>query len=127
MTTAVASMVPNATFFVELVLFGALVGVMARYVIPAIRNGVRHRQDEIAHARSRADSDAAEAHRLLADVRAEADTILAEARREGHRIRVVAREVADGIVAEAKRRAHAIAPENQVSPPPQGAAFTRTP
>ncbi|HEX5268228.1 MAG TPA: hypothetical protein VFW24_15790 [Acidimicrobiales bacterium] len=123
MTIAVASMMPNATFFVELALFGAVAGVIARYVVPPLRDGVRRRQDEIADARGAADTDAAEARRLLADARAEAETIRAEARREGHRIRLVSREVADGIVAEAKRRTQeTAAPPDRPTRTPRRAA-----
>jgi F-type H+-transporting ATPase subunit b len=102
--TTVASLMPNATFFVEVALFAAVLGFITRFVVPPIHQAMRRRQEEIDTARSAASADSAEAREILAAARAEADGILDEARREGHRVRVVAREVADGLVAEASRR-----------------------
>jgi F-type H+-transporting ATPase subunit b len=103
-SATVASLIPNATFFVEVVLFATVLGLMARFVVPPIRQAMQRRQEEIDAARRAAAAESAEARETLATARAEAEQILSDARREGHRIRLVAREVADGVAAEAARR-----------------------
>ena len=108
MLAAVTSLVPNATFFVELALFAGVVWVVARFVVPPVRSAMHRRQAEIDHARHTAEADTAAARDLLTHARAEAHEIVAQARREGHRIRAVSREVADGIVAQAQRRAEPV-------------------
>ena len=117
MFAAVTSLVPNATFFAELAMFGVVVWVVASFVVPQLRSAMHRRQAEIDQARHTADTDAAAARELLARARAEAEEILTEARREGHRIRAVSREVADGILAEAQRRAGAVSHEWQIPGP----------
>src|SRR4051812_44442345 len=94
-------LVPNATFFVEVVLFFVLLGVLAKWVLPPITKAVSERQD----AFRRRLTEAEEAAERLAAAEADYQKALAEARHEAGRIREEAREQGAAVIAEARQRA----------------------
>jgi len=86
-------LVPNATFFVEVVAFGIILGVLWRYVIPPIQRAIVERQeriqaefDEARDAKERAEQAEAEHKASLDEARAEASRIREEARAKGRQI-----------------------------------------
>ena len=94
-------LVPNATFFVEVVLFFVLLGVLAKWVLPPITDAVTRRQEALR----RRLTDAEEAAERLAAAEADYQQALAEARHEAGRIREEAREQGAAAIAEARQRA----------------------
>jgi F-type H+-transporting ATPase subunit b len=86
MTTAGIFLLPNATFFVELVVFLIIVFVLAKYVLPPLNKAVTQRQEQIRssmEAAERARTDAAQAdderRAALEGARQQAREILATA------------------------------------------------
>ena len=94
-------LVPNATIFVEVVLFFVLLGVLAKWVLPPITDAVAQRQKAI---RDRV-AEAEEAKKRLASAEADYQKALAEARHEASRIREDAREKGAAVIAEARQQA----------------------
>ena len=94
-------LVPNATIFVEVVLFFVLLGVLTKWILPPVVNAVQERQ-EMARARL---AEAEEASRRLAEAEAGYQKALAEARHEAGRIREEARAQGAAVIAEARERA----------------------
>lgn len=94
-------LVPNATIFVEVVLFFVLLGVLSKWILPPVMNAVQERQ-EMARARL---AEAEEASKRLAEAEADYQKALAEARHEAGRIREQAREQGAAAIAEARERA----------------------
>lgn len=81
--------VPNATFFVELILFIIVLGIVAKFVLPPIQKVMRDRDESVRKEQDSAESARREAARLeadrlkaLADARAKAREILQDASRE---------------------------------------------
>ena len=100
-------LLPNATFLVELAIFGLIVFILAKWVIPPINKAMTQRQELIkaqfeeaakAKAEARASQEANQAE--LAAARAEASRIREEAREQGAQIVAQHREQA---VVEADR------------------------
>lgn len=94
-------LVPNATIFVEVVLFFVLLGVLAKWVLPPIVGAVTERQETI---RMRL-VEAEEAKKRLASAEADYQKALADARHEASRIREEAREQGANAIAEARQQA----------------------
>jgi len=94
-------LVPNATIFVEVVLFFVLLGVLAKWVLPPITKAVAERQETI---RMRL-VEAEEAKKRLASAEADYQQALADARHEASRIREEARERGAAVIAEARQQA----------------------
>ena len=94
-------LVPNATFFVEVVLFFVLLGVLAKWVLPPVAKAIAERQEII---RTRL-LEAEEAKKSLASAEADYQQALADARHEAARIREEARERGAAVIAEARQRA----------------------
>jgi F-type H+-transporting ATPase subunit b len=94
-------LVPNATFLVEILVFGLLVFILAKWVIPPINKAMTDRQEKIRAqfeeaAKAKADAQAAEESHQAA---------LAEARQEAAKIREEAREQGAQIVAQHREQA----------------------
>ncbi len=86
-------LVPNGTFLFELLAFGVVMFILAKYVIPPINKAMTDRQekikaqfDEAAQAKADAESTESDLKAQLADARAEASRIREEAREQGAQI-----------------------------------------
>ena len=84
-------LLPNATFFAEVVAFLVVVGVLAKKALPAINQQLVERQEHIRQGLAAGD----EGRRILVDSRQEAERILDEARREGRALVEQAAQVAE--------------------------------
>lgn len=94
-------LLPNATFLVELAIFGLIVFILAKWVIPPINKAMTQRQelikaqfDEAAKARAEAQASQEANQAELAAARAEAARIREEAREQGAQIVAQHREQA---------------------------------
>lgn len=101
--TAMASnfLVPNATFFVELIAFAIMFFLLARYVIPPINKAMTARQEAIR----KEFAEAEEAKKNANDAEAEFKAQIADARKEAAKIREHAREEGAQIIAEMREQA----------------------
>jgi len=95
MTTAGIFLLPNGTFFVELIIFIVLVVIMGKKIIPPVTAALSERQDRIrasldAADQARADAVAADDERraVLEAARASAREVVAEANRTAEAVRV---------------------------------------
>ena len=93
MTTGSILLLPNGTFFVELVIFVVLVVIISKKIIPPINKALAER-----HERVRASLDAAD--------QARADAVAADDERRA--VLEEARQTAREVVAEANRTAEAV-------------------
>jgi F-type H+-transporting ATPase subunit b len=96
-------LVPNATFFVELVAFALLLFLLGKYVIPPINRAMTRRQDAIREQFAELDEAKSEAHAAEEEFKSQ----IADARHEAARIREEAREQGAQIVAEMREQAQA--------------------
>ena len=94
-------LLPNATFLVELAIFGLIVFILAKWVIPPINKAMTQRQelikaqfDEAAKAKAEAQASQEANQAELAAARAEAARIREEAREQGAQIVAQHREQA---------------------------------
>ncbi|MDN5915976.1 MAG: F0F1 ATP synthase subunit B [Pseudonocardia sp.] len=94
-------LLPNATFFVELVLFLVLFFVMARFVVPPLAKAMRDREEMVRKAAR----DREEATKELRQAEVRYQSELSDARVEAARIRDEARAEAQGIRDEMRRTA----------------------
>ena len=94
-------LVPNATFLVELVAFGIIVWILAKFVIPPVNRAMERRQEAIREQFAELDEAKDEAHKAEEEYKAQ----LAEARQAANKIREEAREQGNQIIAEAKEKA----------------------
>jgi F-type H+-transporting ATPase subunit b len=94
-------LVPNGTFFVELIAFAIIFFILAKYVVPPINKAMTARQDAIRQEFADADEAKKKAHSAEEEFKAQ----LADARKEAARIRDEAREQGTSIIAEAKEQA----------------------
>jgi len=94
-------LIPNATFFVELIAFVLILGILGRYVLPRIQGSMRERQ---AIIRQQMD-DAEETKRQLAEAQKKYQEALNEARTEAAQIRENARAEAQRTVEDLRRQA----------------------
>lgn len=83
-------LIPNGTFIVELIIFGIVLLIMWRYVMPPILTALQERADRVA----RTAKEQEEATAKLGEAEARFETELAEARKKAGEIRGEAR--ADG-------------------------------
>jgi F-type H+-transporting ATPase subunit b len=95
MTTASIFLLPNGTFFVELIIFIVLVLIMGKKIIPPVTAALAERQERIrasldAADQARADAAAADDERraVLEDARQKARGVVAEANRSAEAVRV---------------------------------------
>ena len=95
MTTASIFLLPNGTFFVELVIFVVLIVIIGKKIIPPINAAMTERQERVrasldAADQARADAMAADDERraVLEEARQTARQVVAEANRTAEAVRV---------------------------------------
>ena len=81
-------LVPNGTFFVELIAFGIIVWILAKFVIPPINRAMTARQEAIRKEFAELDEAKDDAHKAEEEFKAQ----IADARHEAAKIREEARE-----------------------------------
>jgi F-type H+-transporting ATPase subunit b len=94
-------LVPNGTFFVELLAFALLLFLLAKYVIPPINRAMTARQEAIREQFAELDEAKSEAHAAEEEFKSQ----IADARQEAARIREEAREQGATIIAEMREQA----------------------
>ncbi|MGH3884826.1 MAG: F0F1 ATP synthase subunit B [Pseudonocardiaceae bacterium] len=94
-------LIPNATFFVELVIFLIVLGVVWRYVVPPVKRAMNERQEMVR----RQIEESQQARTRLAEAQARYSEALAEARVEAAKIRETARVDAQAIKDELRQQA----------------------
>ena len=72
-------LVPNGTFFVELIAFGIIVWILAKFVIPPINRAMTARQDAIRQQFAELDEAKDDAHKAEDEFKAQ----IADARQAG--------------------------------------------
>jgi F-type H+-transporting ATPase subunit b len=96
-------LVPNGTFWVELIAFALMFAILAKYVVPPINRAMTARQEAIRQQFS----DLEQAKQEANDAEAEFKAQIADARHEAARIREEAREQGAVIIAELREQAQA--------------------
>ena len=91
----------NATFWLELVAFLVMVGLLARYVYPRVIAAAEQRQKDLASVLSHAEESRKEAEESLRQAREQ----LEDARRQAQEVVAGAGRSADELRAEARQRA----------------------
>ena len=94
-------LVPNATFFVELVAFLIVLGVLAKYILPYISKPMEQRQATIRQALA----DAEEAKRRAAEAEEEYKRAISEARAQARAVVDEANRLAEQMRAERRQQA----------------------
>jgi F-type H+-transporting ATPase subunit b len=94
-------LLPNGTFFVELLVFVVLLLIAGRYILPPLNKALTARQEKIRTALAAADAARAEA----AEADNERAKVLAEAREQARQIVAGAQATSDQLKAEAAGRA----------------------
>ena len=94
-------LVPNGTFFVELIAFAVIIWILAKFVIPPINRAMTARQDAIREQFAELDEAKDDAHKAEEEFKA----LIADARHEAAKIREDAREQGAQIVSEARDQA----------------------
>jgi F-type H+-transporting ATPase subunit b len=92
--------------------FLIVLGVLMKFAFPALKKGLKQREDTIrdelegaARAREEAEAEAAQYRAQIGDARSEANTILEDARADGERIRREMVERAEAEAADTRQRA----------------------
>jgi F-type H+-transporting ATPase subunit b len=93
---------PNGTFLVELIAFGIIVWILAKFVIPPINRAMTARQDAIRNQFAELDEAKDDAHKAEEEFKAQ----IADARKQAAKIREEAAEQGNQIVAEAREKAN---------------------
>jgi len=94
-------LVPNATFFVELIAFLIVLGVLAKYVLPPLNKAMDDRQGTIRQALT----DAEEAKRRATEAEAEYKRVISEARGAARSVVEEANNLAETFRAERRQQA----------------------
>ena len=94
-------LLPNGTFFVELLVVAVILFLMTKYILPPLNKAMVARQEKIRSALASADAARAEAA-AADDERAK---VLAQAREQARAIVAGAQETSDQLKAEAAGRA----------------------
>jgi F-type H+-transporting ATPase subunit b len=94
-------LVPNGTFFVELIAFALLFLILAKYIIPPINRAMIARQEAIQQQFAELDQAKEEAN----SAKDEFESQITDARHEAARIREDAREQGAAIIAEMREQA----------------------
>jgi F-type H+-transporting ATPase subunit b len=94
-------LIPDATFFVELVIFLVVLGVIWRYVVPPVKRVMGERQEMVR----RQIQESQQASKRLAEAQSRYSAALAEARVEAAKIRESARADAQEIKDELRHQA----------------------
>jgi F-type H+-transporting ATPase subunit b len=101
MTGTSIFLLPNATFFVELLVVAVILFLMTKYILPPLNRAMESRQEKIRSALAAADAARAEAA-AADDERAK---VLAEAREQARAIVASGQQTSDQLKAEAVGRA----------------------
>ena len=96
-------LVPNGTFWVELIAFAIMFYLLAKYIVPPINRAMTNRQDAIRKQFQDLDQAKEDARAAETEFRAQ----IADARHEAARIREEAREQGAGMIAEMREQAQA--------------------
>ncbi len=96
-------LVPNGTFFVELIAFVIMFAIIARYIVPPINKAMTARQDAIRQQFAELDEAKEQATSAADEFRSQIE----DARHEAARIREDAREQGAAIIAEMRDQAQA--------------------
>lgn len=96
-------LVPNGTFWVELIAFAIMFFILAKYIVPPINRAMTNRQDAIRKQFADLDQARDQAKSAEEEFRAQ----ITEARHEAARIREEAREQGAAIIAEMREQAQA--------------------
>jgi F-type H+-transporting ATPase subunit b len=101
MNTAGIFLLPNGTFFIELIVFLVLIFLIGKYILPPINAAMEKRQEQIrasldAADQARADAAAADDERRV---------VLEEARQQGREIVAQANRTAEQVRSESQLRA----------------------
>jgi F-type H+-transporting ATPase subunit b len=96
-------LVPNSTFFVELVAFLIVILILAKYVLPPLGRIMEERQSAIRQALA----DAEEAKRRHAEAEEESKRIIGEARTQARAVVEEANKMAEQARAERRQQAEA--------------------
>jgi F-type H+-transporting ATPase subunit b len=91
-------LVPNGTFVVELIAFGVIVWILAKFVIPPINRAMESRQEAIKKDFAELEEAKAAARKAEEEFKAQ----IADARHEAAKIREEAREQGAQIISEAR-------------------------
>jgi F-type H+-transporting ATPase subunit b len=94
-------LVPNATFIAELIAFGLIIWVMAKYIVPPINKAMADRQAAIRKQFTDLEAAESDARKAEADYKEQ----LNNAKHEAARIREEAREQGAQIVQDAREKA----------------------
>lgn len=104
-------LLPNGTFFVELIIFGIVLLVIWRFVLPPVQEALKKRHDMVqrqideSHQATEKFQAAEDRYReALTEARAESASIRDEARAEGQRMLDELRERTNAEVAEIRQR-----------------------
>lgn len=104
-------LIPNATFFLELLIFLLVLGVVWRYVVPPVKRAMNERQEmvrrqieESERARTRLQAAETRYQEALAEARVEAAKIREAARADSQAIKDEMRQQADQEVARIQQR-----------------------
>jgi F-type H+-transporting ATPase subunit b len=101
MTATSIFLLPNGTFFVELLVVAVILFLMTKYILPPLNKALEARQDKIRTALEAADA----ANEEAAEADNERAKVLAEARDQARLIVAGAQETSDQLKAEAAGRA----------------------
>ncbi|MGH3493705.1 MAG: F0F1 ATP synthase subunit B [Sciscionella sp.] len=101
--TSANPLLPNGTFIVETIIFGIVLLVIWRFVVPPVRKVLAERADRVRQT----DEDNAAAKQKLDDAQARLREALREARTESAAIREEARAEGQRILDQMRERAHA--------------------
>jgi F-type H+-transporting ATPase subunit b len=93
---------PNGTFLVEVIAFGIIVWILAKFVIPPINKAMTARQDAIRSQFAELDDAKDDAQKAEEEFKAQ----IADARKQAAKIREEATEQGNQIVAEAREKAN---------------------
>jgi F-type H+-transporting ATPase subunit b len=102
-------LLPNATFFVELIIFVIVLYVMWKVILPPIQKVLKDRHDMV----QKTTEDNRAATKRFADARERHNETLAEARAESGKIRDEARARGQAVLDEFRQRAQASADDVQ--------------
>ena len=94
-------LVPNGTFFVELIAFGIIVWILAKYVIPPVNRAMTERQNAIRTQFEELEEAEADARKAEKEYKEE----LSKARHEAAKIREEAREQGAAIISDMRKQA----------------------
>ncbi len=94
-------LLPNGTFFVELLVVAVILFLMTKYILPPLNRAMESRQEKIRSALAAADA----AHAEAAAADDERANVLAQAREQARAIVAGAQETSDQLKAEAAGRA----------------------